>query len=301
MSDWDGPDYITVATSGYSDPSETNFFPLYPLLIRLVNEIVSSPLISALVVSWSCLVGAIYFGMKVLKKLFRLTDNREALRGILFFILFPSAVFLIATYSESLLAFLSLAALYFALQKKYLLAGLATMFVTATHITGIFIVVAVAIMLWEEKVRLRNIVIASVIGCLGLASYMVYLQAKFQSPIEFITAQQAHGWLEHTAHNPNLGLGWLNVILIILILTSIFYWWKRRRSLSVYSFLFLLIPIVGGQFGGFNRYVLIAFPVQFMLYGRFRSSKFAYPVCLALSAMLWSFFLFQYAGGYVGG
>jgi hypothetical protein len=63
----------------------------------------------------------------------------------------------------------------------------------------------------------------------------------------------------------------------------------------------LCIPLLGGQFGGFNRYVLMAFPVQFMLYDHFRSSKNMYPVILAATSVLWCYFLLQYAGGYIGG
>jgi Gpi18-like mannosyltransferase len=301
MADWDAPDYLTIASSGYTSAAQTNFFPLFPLLIHIVNYVISSPLTSALLISWCSLVGAIYFYAKVIKKLFNVTANIEALRGVVFFILFPSAVFLIAPYTEALFALLSLGAIYFALKNRYLPAAFLALLATATHITGAFVVVLVAMILYEQKERLRNIILSMVIGSLGLIGYMAFLINKFNNPLEFITAQQTHGWLVKTAHAHYYGIGWLNVVFVILIILAAFYWWKRRRSLAIYVLLFLLIPIIGGQFGGFNRYVLMAFPVQLMVYGKFRERKTAYTAILCLSVVLWAYFLFQYAGGYVGG
>ena len=301
LAEWDGPDYLAIAAHGYTTKRLTNFFPVYPLLIRAVNYVVPSALDSALIVSWLALAGAVYFCLKVFKTLFSLNENLEAFRGVAFFILFPSAVFLIATYTESLFALFAFAGIYFALKRRYYLASAAGLLATATHINGAFLVLLIAMILWEERVRWRFVVASLVIGGLGLAGYSLYLTLRFHAPLAFIAAQQQHGWLKYSWHSLIAQTDWLNVVFIILIIWAIKYWWNRRRSLSVYSALFLLIPLVGGQFGGFNRYVLMAFPLQFMLYDRLRHSKTGYPVGLALSAIIWAYFLFQYAGGYVGG
>jgi Gpi18-like mannosyltransferase len=301
LSNWDGPNYLEISRTGYATADLSNFFPLYPIAIHVVGYVISSPLDSALLISWVCFIGAIYYYLEIVKFLFKVDDSRDALKGVAFFMLFPTAVFFLATYTESMLALFALGGIYYAFRQRYISAALFLLFATATHITGVFVLLLVAMILWEEKERLRNIIVTIVIGSLGLVSYMVYLYARFNNPLEFISAQQKHGWLQHTVNDPNYGIGWLNVIFIILIISAIVYWWNRRRSFSIYSLLFLLIPIVGGQFGGFNRYVLMIFPVQLMLYGRFRNSKIAYPLCICLTTILWAYFLFQYAGGYVGG
>jgi len=302
LSDWDGPNYINIANSGYTSTNDTNFFPLYPLLIHLVDYVISSSLVSALIISWACLVGAVYFYLKVLKQLFNITDNFEALRGLLFFVLFPTGVFLIATYTESLFALLALGALYFALKRRYLLTGLMAMLATATHDEGVFLLILLAIVLFEEKVKLQKIIVSFIIGCLGLIAYMVYLLVKFNNAFAFIGAQKVHGWLQH-GYFSNLAnsIGYFNVLFIVLLVVSAIYWWKRRKSFAIYSLLFLLIPLAGGQFGGFNRYVLVAFPLQFMLFATLRNKKLAYPLVMAFMGLFWAYFLFQYAAGYVGG
>lgn len=301
MSDWDGPNYINIAKHGYPQVSLANFFPLYPIFIRLFKLVINSWLDSALLVAWVSLVGAVYFYLKIVKQLFNVKDSPEAVRGLVFFLLFPSAVFLIATYTESLFAFLALGAIYFALKRKYLPAGLFALFCTATHITGIFVLVLMTLILLEQKLKLSKVITAFVVGSLGLVGYMIFLWEKFRKPLAFITSQENHGWLKYGESRLITTIDLFNVIFIILLIISVLYWWRKRKSFSVYSFLFLLIPIIGKQFGGYNRYVLMAFPVQLMLYAYLRDKKLGYVFAIVLLAISWSYFLFQYAGGYIGG
>lgn len=302
MSEWDGPNYLNIATNGYTSKNEANFFPLYPLAIRAVHSLIKSWLDSALAVSWLCFMGTIYFYLKIIKHLYKLKDSLEALRGALFFILFPTGVFLIATYTEALFALLALGAIYYALQKKYILASLFALLSTATHVTGVFVVLLIAMLLWENRVKPLKILASMVIGSLGIVSYMIYQAHKFGNALAFISAQKKHNWLSFTpAHFASVFLN-LNGIFILLLLISIVYWWSRRKSFSVYSALFACIIFVAGKdLGGIGRYTLMAFPLQIMLYDYFRDKKVGYPLVLALSAILWTFFTLRYAGGYTGG
>jgi len=303
MSDWDGPIYLRIAHQGYVDKEDPGFFPLYPVLIHVVNYVISSPLYSALMIAWTSLVGAIYFYLKIIKRLFGVQDNSEALRASLLFILFPTGVFLLATYTESLFAFLALGSLYFALRKQYLPTALFAMFATATHVNGPFVLLLVALVLYEQKARLREVALTLVIGSLGLIAYMGFLTIHYHNPLQFIAAQRTNGWLQKTSYIQHLlaNFSVLNLAPLFLIAAAIIYWWNKRRSFSIYAALYLCIPFIGGQFSGFNRYSLMVFPVQFMLYEHFRNSKTFYPIVVAVLAVFWSYFMLQMAGGYVGG
>lgn len=301
MSNWDGPDYLNIAKFGYQSVIQTNLLPMYPLIVKLLNYLIPSLLISALILSWLCLIIAVYFYLKIIDYLFKNTDNLESLKAVLLFMLFPTGIFLLATYSESLLMASALAAIYFAFKKRYILAGFLSLIATAAHITGVFVLILVALILLEEKLNFKKILITLVTGSLGLLSYMTYLYIKFNNPLAFINAQKKNGWLHFSINNYVATIGWLNIVFFILIITSSVYWWSRRKSFSIYSMLFLAIPIFGGQFGGFNRYILVVFPLQIMLYDKYRKNPFGYAICLSLSAVLWAYFVFQYAGGYVGG
>jgi hypothetical protein len=58
---------------------------------------------------------------------------------------------------------------------------------------------------------------------------------------------------------------------------------------------------MGNQFGGFNRYVLVAFPLQFMAYDYLKDKYMIYSLALGGMGIIWAYFTLQYAGGYIGG
>jgi len=228
-------------------------------------------------------------------------DNYESIRALLFFVLFPTAIFYFATFTEGLLAAIALAAIYLAIKKRFYFAALVAMFGSATHITGEFVVLLIMMMAWENKHSIKRFISVGIIGSLGLVSYSYYLLEKFNEPFGFITAQENHGWVNTSYSHMISTIDLFNIIFIILILLTAVFWWFRKRSFAIYSLLFLLIPIVGKQFGGFNRYVLMIFPMQFMLFGYLRKRTVLYPLVIAIFAISWTYFLLQYAGGYIGG
>jgi hypothetical protein len=300
MANWDGPDYLTIAQHGYTFAGQASFFPLYPLAVHVIDLIIGSPLYSGLLVAWASLVGAVCFYLKIIKQLFKITDNLEALRGALLFVLFPTGVFLLATYTESLFAFLALGALYYALEKRYLPAALFAMLSTATHVNGLFVLVLVALVLWEQKEKLTKILATLVIGSLGLVAYMIFLQVHFNNALAFVSAQKSHGWLQYGYADFATEIASLNGLFLLFVLTAVVYWWRRRKSFSVYSLLYVGIALLGGL-GGFGRYALMVFPLQFMFYDYFRDKKLGYAVVIAIFSIFWTYFTLQYAGGYSGG
>jgi hypothetical protein len=156
-------------------------------------------------------------------------------------------------------------------------------------------------MLIEQRVKLIKIIGYLAIGSLGIVSYMIFLYIKFGQPLAFITAQKAHGWLVgNSVQNLSATFSVIKIFFVVLILISVVYWWKPKKSFSIYSLSFLLIPLLGGQFGGFNRYILMAFPVQFMLYDKYKDRHTAYTLVIVASAILWTYTLLQYTGGYIG-
>ncbi len=300
MAHWDSLNYITIANSGYSSTDLANFFPLYPLLIHVLSYLTGSPLYAGVIISWLCLIGIIYFYMQIIGLLFK-DDLNGRFKAAILLLLFPTAIFFLAVYTESLFAMLALGSIYFTLKKSYWLAGLLAAFMSATHITGLFVLALIGLIMIEDKVKLSRIILTLLTGSLGIIAYMFYLGEKFAQPFSFITAQKSHGWL--ASHYTNLlpSADLISLIFIILIIISAIYWWNKRRSLSIYGLLFLLIPIVGQQFGGFNRYVLMAFPIPLMLYGYSRHRPNLYIICVIGTSILWTYFLLQYSGGYIGG
>ena len=299
LSNWDGPNYLNIAKNGYSY-NETNFLPLYPILIHAVNLIIPSELDSAIIISWLSLLVLIYFYLKIIKVLFEDTAV-DRLKAVWFLLLFPTAIFFLATYTESLFALLAFGAIYFVLTKKYYYSAIFAMFMSATHITAIFVLLLLGLLMWENKATIKQIIINGMIGLLGLLAYMFYLEETFHKPLAFILTQKNHGWLSEHYGNIFTSIDIFNVIFIILIISASVYWWHKKRSFSLYALSFLLIPLVGQQFGGFNRYVLMIFPIPLMFYRLSKNRPNLALIYIAISSVAWTYFLLQYAGGYVGG
>ena len=301
ISNWDGPNYLWIAKHGYTNYFYASFFPLYPLLIRAFTYIFSSYLISALFISWLCFIGSIFFFIKILRTLGSLKVKDNGLSAAMFLVLFPTGVFLIATYTEALFALITLTAMYLTLKNKYSWLPILMLLVTLCHMTGVFVVALIALMLWEQKAKIRYILIEMAGGAIGVFAFMAYLKYRFNNVFAFISSQtHIHGWLSHNYFSLVAQTSIMNLVFIVLILTTTAYYWKKKKSFAIYPLLFLLIPLGGMQYGGFNRYVLMAFPVQFMLFEYFKQRKSAYPYALAAMAVIWTYTVLQYAGGYIG-
>ncbi len=301
LANWDGANYISIALSGYRSIRLANFFPLYPLLIYLVHLVIGSPLYSALLISWAAFVGAVYYYIKITSRLFKLTDTDNKLRAVLPFILFPSAIWFMAAYTESLFAFLALGAIYYGFTHRYLLSGVMLAFLSLTNVNGLLVIALVAMIILEEGMGIWRSLITTAVGMSGILAYSIYLNVRFSKPLAFITAQQKHGWLVHSAGSLIGDLSFLHVIFIAALLTGVIYWWRKRKSFSIYCFFYILIPVIGGQFGGFERYCLMAFPLPLMVYSVLKKHNSLFTLTVALSAILWTYFLFQFSGGYIGG
>ena len=301
LSDWDGPAYLNIVGSGYLIYPRASLFPFYPITIYLVHLVVPSALDSALLVSWLSFVVAIYFYIKIIKKLYGTKKTENVLQAVTFFVLFPTAIFFIASYTESLFAMLALGAIYFVLTRRIVWSALLLMLSTATHITGVFVLILTALMLLEQKEKIYKVFLYAAVGSLGIFSYTYYLHLHFHDALAFLHSQtQLNGWTHQSFSNIITSGGFFNFFFIFLLLVSFVFWWRRRRSFAIYSILFLLIPLVGREYGGFNRYVLMAFPVQLMLYEYFQKKKAALPYAVAATTIIWTLFLIQYAGGWTG-
>jgi hypothetical protein len=155
--------------------------------------------------------------------------------------------------------------------------------------------------LYEEREKLINIVQTFIIGMLGIIGYMIYLKIKFHNALDFITQQRAtHDWLHHTLLPELAHINPLEYLFALAVIITVIYWWPRRKSFAIYSGLYLLIPIIGGTIGGFTRYTLMVFPLQFMIFDVFRKKSFGYAIVLAILAIGWAFFTIGFSAGYIG-
>ena len=119
------------------------FFPLYPMIVRAADRILpGGDTLAALAVSTAlALVAVVLVG--VLAR--RLYDNDVAERAMVLFAVFPGSFVLSYAYAEALLIVLAAVCLWFLLDERWLLAGVAAALATATRPNGVALVAACAV------------------------------------------------------------------------------------------------------------------------------------------------------------
>ncbi|MBI3758801.1 MAG: hypothetical protein HY269_03500 [Deltaproteobacteria bacterium] len=190
---WDGGWYTRIVKNGYEwsgadHQSSVAFFPLYPLVTKIVSVLVLGNVALALLV-----VSNVSF-LLYLSYLYRLAardfDAGVAERSVLYVAIFGLAVFFSADYAESLMLALATASFFYAREGKWTAAIVLGALTTSTRFAGLAIVFPLAWEWYQQKgVTIRAAVLLAVPAGLGL--YMVYLAVITGDPLAFITVEKA--------------------------------------------------------------------------------------------------------------
>lgn len=137
--------YISIATHGYSLPQQIAFFPLYPLLIKIVSVLTGgNALYAALLISnLSALTALIALGGFAA---WEARDASLARWAMLALLIYPFSFFLFAAYTEGLFITFSALCLLFARQGRWRWAAALALLAGATRPTGVVLIIPLA---WE--------------------------------------------------------------------------------------------------------------------------------------------------------
>jgi len=202
---WDSVWFLRIAEKGYVSPThaDTAFYPLYPLLIKVLGlGFGSHYVVAGIVVSLAASLGAFYL-------LHRLAEERlgvdGARRAVLYLAVFPMSLFLIAVYSESLFLLLALAAFSFAERRQWLPAWAAAALALLTRIAGIALLPALALMAWRSPDR-RRALAGLAIPAVVFTAYPIYLAVSTGDGWRFLHSQGL--WHRHFSTAGPLGGIW---------------------------------------------------------------------------------------------
>jgi len=284
-SNWDGGHYINISKHGYfGQESITAFFPLYPILIWIVSSIIQLPVISGLIVNGIAVVLAGFWLVKLVKLDF---SEKIARNSFVLLLLFPTAVFLGAVYSEALFLMTTIGAIYYARKKNWLAVLFLGFTAGLTRNLGAFLVFPLLYEYFiQYKFKIRWPILA--VGAPGFAivSYMIYLWFIFNDAFAFLHAQALWGreivinifwryWEElydiFTLPDPQR-IEFLSVTLMIVSILLMIK--KLRPSYIIWSSIILLIPIMQNHWMSVNRFVLVIFPAYIIL--AYYSDKYKY-------------------------
>ncbi len=280
---WDTNFYLHIAKEGYSVSSTLiAFLPLYPRLIGLVAKLLGGQyLLAALLISW----GAVFGSCFLLEERFtQMTDQKTAIRGIRNLLLFPTAFFFFAGYTEALFLFFLLLAWRYVDRGQWLLAGLVGAMATMTRFIGIVLVIPFGLIWlknWKQN-RIANLVplLLLPIAYFGWGQFAksIYKMSPFDA--------QTVGWFSHfdwpwagvignldrIIHHPSVDSlpAVMDLLAVLVVLFSIF--WQLKSKLAPESVFMAIVIIISmtkitdsGLLGSVSRFVIPLFPIYLTL------------------------------------
>ena len=235
---WDGEWYRQIATEGYTfvrdgKQHSTAFFPLFPLMVRLVMFTGLSFEPAAFLINALSFWAALYLLYQWVEERQNKAIARWAVATLAWL---PMSLFTVVAYTETLFILCTTAALKAFDEQNYRWASFWGILSGATRVPG-FVLVPTFLL---TSVRQKRPWIAYLVSCtpaLGLAAYGLYCLITFQNPLAFYYAQE--GWAQ-------LNQGWMGLIVAFF-----------------HSTLATLIPIVPGDVLQFH----LAFRVFIILGG----------------------------------
>jgi Gpi18-like mannosyltransferase len=310
---WDSFYYLDIAQHGYHlDPgnalSNVVFFPLYPVFIRLGALLTGRDYILA---GWLVSMLALFGASLVLRKLIEEFHPEIKADDALFYLLiFPTAFFLQAVYSESLFLFLSLLTFYFALQGRFNRAGIFGLLAALTRVTGVLLFVPVAyeyFKIYNARGFFKKEVLPLLLIPAGTALFFLYHAIAFGDPLIFFKVESAWGraFQFNGAHfalqsgpalvNFSLDAGFLLFALYATYLT----FRKGWTAYALYMSATLLVALSTGTLMSLGRYVLVLFPVYILLASiKNKSFERFYPLA---SVLFLGLYILLFSSGYWAG
>ncbi len=301
---WDSAWYFNIAYEGYkfqqNQQSNVNFFPLYPMLMKVGHEVLK-PITPDLILYYRFLLSGIlistvafFLAIVLLYKLFLLdTDEKTSFLAIFLLLIFPTSYFFTAIYTESLFLLLAVSTFYFIRKNLFILAGLSGYFAALTRPVGILLLIpaTIELILARKKLSQKKIMLnlfSLTLIPLGLGTFAYYLNKTFGNPLVFIEAAKNWGrnpissiifpsdmLLSLTkyikaelnfshASAANIFLEMLffsfGLVLSIILLSK-----KERLSYGVWCLTLVLFPIISGVLVSQGRYTLVLFPIFLQL------------------------------------
>lgn len=196
-SRWDARHFLQVAEYGYTDPRTdphaSAFFPLFPLIVRALSWTGLDPVAAGMLVSFGASIVACAFLVRLAER----DEGRDAgPRAALYLLLAPTAVFLVAPYSEALFLAGAIPAFHYARAGRWRRAGLFGAIAVATRFAGVFVLAGLAgeALRARATTRARDVAGALALGALPLVAYGAYLARVEGSPFHFFHDQRV-GWL----------------------------------------------------------------------------------------------------------
>ena len=206
---WDSGYYLDIAKRGYADNQDfqfpvsiidneygkrqTNygFFPLYPILIKLVAIIVRDYYTSALIISNLCFLAAGYFLYKLVKIHF---NDKVAKGAVKYLFFFPTAFIYSGVITESLALLTIVLFFYYAEMEKWLRSSVFAALLSLTKFTGFLTLIPLALIArYKGEFKNSGFWLASMLIPITLSLFLGYTWITSGSPLTHFDTK-INGW-----------------------------------------------------------------------------------------------------------
>ena len=208
---WDGEWFIRIATEGYPDElvlitvrddstGGLAFFPAYPMLMRALGAVGFDAFAAGLAVT---LVAGIAAAIGVYAVAREVLSPRAAALSVVLWAALPMSIVLSMVYSEALFTAFAAWALWAAVRRRWITAGLLGFAAGMTRSVGIAVGIAVlvaAVIAWRRGHRSWRSVVGSVLALAGVPTWWVI--------VAVISASYAYSFAEVVKY---YGIPWLLV------------------------------------------------------------------------------------------
>jgi hypothetical protein len=314
---WDALNYQSLAQNGYQATGEARFlivfYPLYPLLVRLLALACGHYVLSAIIISG---IASIIAGL-LLQRLIELDHSSEtAQRAVFFLFIFPTSYFLHIGYTESLFLALALGCFLAARRKHWMMAGLLGALASLTRINGLILIPALAFEAFEQYRTTRRfergwLWIGAV--ALGFGAYLLINLRVTGDAFAFLAFQREHWfkslappwigvretinstWWRSPAEAQMIGVQELLFVSLGLVCT-VLCWRKLRPAYGVWMALNWLLVTSTSFILSVPRYTLIMFPI-FMLFAQYGAHRFWNALIVTWSLLFLALFVCLFVQG----
>lgn len=301
---WDTNWYLKIAHNGYggADRFGLVFFPLFPLMARVVGTIIGGDLyLGGLIVNNVAIVVTLWYLYKFCRERW---GRSVALRATKYLIIFPTSFYLSGYLTESLFVMLSIMIFYYAYRRKWLVAGPLAGLLAITRPVGVLVIVPLLLLYllehWDQTPRQRLKELLN-LAWLPLAfGAFIYLQWKLSTEWFVIAKFEELGWHRHfidpiTFFRQGI-VNYTNRFLMAAGLTPylvlLFVRHKLGAPLVTWGVLAMLPAILTGLVG-LPRYVIAVFPMFIALAFLTKSRKIdeffvmSFSLCQGVLMVLW--------------
>lgn len=274
---WDAGWFLRIAGQGY-DFDSAPFFPMFPLLIRLLTFVTDNGVVAGFLVSNTALFIACFLLYRLVRE-----DHGEEIAATTVFVMlfFPTAIFFSSIYSESPFLAFSLGAFYFARRERWLPAAVLGACAALTRNVGVVLFFALLYLQYKDngcRLSLKKAFPLLLIPA-SLSVFMLILWKYAGDPLAFAHSLNSEYWGYRHFEYPgagqllNLSLFFTNsefyslfesgMALLFLYLVVRSFTHIEDRSLLIFLTLGFLIPfssVVDNLPLGMPRYILVLFP-----------------------------------------